>query len=85
MSILEGMELNWVQYQISHDIEMRCDSNSIVWMSLNWSFELCSLILRNIEGWHSILEEGVSSYSPIPGNEVSYSKSQFRVQLNNRI
>jgi hypothetical protein len=22
MSILEGMVLNWVQYQISHDIEM---------------------------------------------------------------
>jgi hypothetical protein len=35
MSILEGMELNWFQYQISHVIEMRCNSNSIVWMSLN--------------------------------------------------
>jgi hypothetical protein len=30
--MLEGMELNWVQYQISHNIEMRCNTNSIVWM-----------------------------------------------------
>ena len=37
MSILEGMELNWVQYQINHGIEMRYNSNSIVWMSLYWS------------------------------------------------
>ena len=36
---LEGMELNWVQYQISRGIEMRCDSNSIVWMSLHWRLE----------------------------------------------
>ena len=39
MSELEGMELNWVQYQISRGIEMRCDSNSIVWMSLHWRLE----------------------------------------------
>ena len=42
MSILEGVELNWVQLQISHGIEMRCNSNFIVWMSLNWSLELWS-------------------------------------------
>jgi hypothetical protein len=50
MSILERMELNWVEYQIRHDIEMRYNSNSIVWMSLNWSLELCGLILGNTEG-----------------------------------
>jgi hypothetical protein len=41
------MELNWVQYQISHGIEMRCNSNSIVWIPLNWSLELCGLIPLN--------------------------------------
>jgi hypothetical protein len=44
------MELNWVEYQIRHDIEMICNSNFIVWMSLNWSLELCGLIPRNTEG-----------------------------------
>ena len=39
MSILEGMELNWDQYQIKHGIEMRYNSNSFVWMSLYWSLE----------------------------------------------
>jgi hypothetical protein len=42
--------LNWFQYQISHGIEMRCNSNSIVWMSLYWSLELGDLIQRNTEG-----------------------------------
>jgi hypothetical protein len=42
MSILEGVELNWVQLQISHGIEMSCNSNFIVWMSLNRSLELWS-------------------------------------------
>jgi hypothetical protein len=32
-----------------HDIEMKCNSSSIVWMSLNWSLELCDLIPRNNE------------------------------------
>jgi hypothetical protein len=51
MLILEGVELNWVQYQISHVIEMRCNLNSIVWMSLlNWNLELCGPIPRNTEG-----------------------------------
>jgi hypothetical protein len=50
MSILEDMELDWIQYQISHAIEMRCNSNFIVWTSLNWSLELCGLIPRNTEG-----------------------------------
>jgi hypothetical protein len=79
------MELNYVQYQISHDIEMRCNSNSIVWMSLNWSLELCGPIPRNTKGRCSLLGEGVFSYSPIPQNWVSDSKSQFHVQPNNRI
>jgi hypothetical protein len=48
--ILEMMELNWVEYQIRHGIEMRCNSSSIVWMSLNWSSELCGLNPRNTEG-----------------------------------
>jgi hypothetical protein len=56
MSILEDKELNWVQYQICHGIEMRYSPNSIVWMSLNWSLELCSLISRNTEGRCSLLE-----------------------------
>jgi hypothetical protein len=50
MSILEGMDLNRVEYQISHGIEMRYNSNSIVWMSLNWSLEWCGLIPCNTEG-----------------------------------
>jgi hypothetical protein len=50
MSILEGKELNWIQYQTNYGIEMRCNSNSIIWMSLNWSLELCGLISRNTEG-----------------------------------
>jgi hypothetical protein len=50
MSILERMELNWVEYQIKHGIEMRCISNSIVFMSLNSSLELCGLIPRSTEG-----------------------------------
>jgi hypothetical protein len=35
MSLLERMELNWVEYQIMCGIEMSCNSFSIVWMSLN--------------------------------------------------
>jgi hypothetical protein len=50
MSILEDIDLNWTQYQISHVIEMRYNSNSIVWMPLNWSLELFGPISRNIEG-----------------------------------
>jgi hypothetical protein len=79
------MELNWVEYQIIHGIEMRCNSNSIVWMSLNWSLELCGLIPRNTVGRGFVLGEGVSSHSPIPGNWASNSKSQFHVQPNNII
>jgi hypothetical protein len=37
-----------VEYQIRYGIEIRCNSNFIVWMSLNWSLELCSLIPRCI-------------------------------------
>jgi hypothetical protein len=37
-------ELNWVEYQIRHGIEMICIFNSIVWMSLNWNLELYGLI-----------------------------------------
>jgi hypothetical protein len=85
MSILRGMELNCVQYQISHGIEMRYNFNYIVWVSLDWSLELCVPIPRNIEGRYFILGEGVFSYSPIPQNWVSDSKSQFHVQPNNRI
>jgi hypothetical protein len=55
-----GIEL--VQLQISHDIEMSCNSNSIVWMSLNWSLELCGPIPLNTE------RNGVSSCSSIPEN-----------------
>jgi hypothetical protein len=29
-----------------HDIEIRCNFNFIVWMSLNWSLELCGLNWR---------------------------------------
>jgi hypothetical protein len=50
MSILEDVELNWVQYQISHSIEMRCNFNVIIWMSLNWSLELYGSIPQNTEG-----------------------------------
>jgi hypothetical protein len=85
MSILEGMELNWFQYQISRDIEMRRSSNSIVWMSLYWSLELGGLIPRNIEVWYSELGGKVSSYSTIPRNWLSDSKFQFHVQPNNKI
>jgi hypothetical protein len=28
-------------------IEMICNSNSVVWMSLNWTLKLCGLILHN--------------------------------------
>jgi hypothetical protein len=66
--MLEGIELNWVQYQISHSIEMRCNFNFIILMSQNWSLELCGLISLNSEGWHSVLREEVSSYSLISGN-----------------
>lgn len=52
--------------------EMRWDSNSIVWTSLDWSFELCGLIPQE---WRSVLGEGISSYNPISGNGVSDSKS----------
>jgi uncharacterized membrane protein YgcG len=38
MSILEGMVLNWVQYQINHGIEMDHDSNSVVWMTIEVAF-----------------------------------------------
>jgi hypothetical protein len=34
------------KYQNKHGIEMRCNSNFIVWMSLNWSSEFCGLIPR---------------------------------------
>jgi hypothetical protein len=87
MSILKDMELNWVQYQISHSIEMRCNSNSIVWISLNWNLKLCGLIPHNSKGRHSVLREGVSSCSPILENWVSDSdsKSQYYVQPNSRI
>jgi hypothetical protein len=54
-------------------------------MSLNWSFELYGLIPHNTEGWGFVSGEWVSIYSPIPGNCVSDSKSQFHVQPNNRI
>jgi hypothetical protein len=50
MLILERTELNWVEYQIRHGIKMRCNSNSIVWFSQNWSLELCGLIPCNTEG-----------------------------------
>jgi hypothetical protein len=50
MSILERLELNWAEYQIRDGIEMRCNSNSIIWMSLNWSLKLCGLSTRNTEG-----------------------------------
>jgi hypothetical protein len=85
MSILRAW--NWIgfKYQISHSIEMRCNSNSIFWMLLNRSLELCCLIPRNSKGWHFVLRDGVSSYSPIPGNWFSDSKSQFYVQPNNKI
>jgi hypothetical protein len=39
-----------IEYQIRHHIEMGCISNSIVWMLLNWSLELCGLIPPNPEG-----------------------------------
>jgi hypothetical protein len=32
---LERIELNWIDYQIKHGIEMGYNSNSIVWISLN--------------------------------------------------
>jgi hypothetical protein len=67
MLILEGMELNWVEYRISHGIEMRCNFNSIVSMSPYCSLELCGLYPR-IKRGDSILGEGVSSHNPIPGN-----------------
>jgi hypothetical protein len=66
MSILEMMELNWVENQIRHGIEMRCNSNSIVWISLNWSLELCEF--HTIPRGEALYWERVSSYSPIPGN-----------------
>jgi hypothetical protein len=66
MSILEGKELNWVQNQIRHSTETRSNSNSIVWMSCNWSLELCGLNPCNSKGWRSVLGDGVSSYRPIP-------------------
>jgi hypothetical protein len=50
MPILEMMELNWFEYQIRHDIEMRCNFNSIVWMSLIWNLKLDGLIPRNTDG-----------------------------------
>jgi hypothetical protein len=49
MLILEDVELNWVQYQISHAIKMIYNFNSIVWMSLDWSLELCGPIPRNTD------------------------------------
>jgi hypothetical protein len=63
-----GVELDWVQLQICHGIEMSCNSNSIVWMLLNWSLELCGPIPLSTEEQCSVLGAGVSNYSPIPGN-----------------
>jgi hypothetical protein len=48
--ILEWMDLNLIEYQIKHDIEIRCNSNSIVWVSLNWSLKLCGVTPHNTEG-----------------------------------
>jgi hypothetical protein len=50
MLILEDVELNWIQLQISHGIEMSCNFNYIVWMSLNCSLKLCGLFPLNIRG-----------------------------------
>jgi hypothetical protein len=50
-----------------YDTEMRCNFNSIVWMSLNWSLKLCGLILRNTE-MRLYTRRGVSSYSLILKN-----------------
>jgi hypothetical protein len=46
---IKSTKLNWVEYQIRHGIEMRCNCNFIVWMSLNWNMDLCGLIPRNTE------------------------------------
>ena len=45
MSILEGLVLNWVQYQFTHGIEMGRNSNSNVWMAITFCFGICSSIL----------------------------------------
>ena len=44
MLILEGLELNWVQYQINHGIEMGHDSNSVVWMTVELAFGILERI-----------------------------------------
>jgi hypothetical protein len=75
MSILEGIELNCIEYQINHGIKIRCNCNSIVWMSLYWSLEFGGLISRNTGVWRSVLEDVVSSYSLIPRNWLSDYKS----------
>jgi hypothetical protein len=71
------MELNWVQYQISHNTEMRYNFNSIVSMSRNWSLELCDLIPRNSKGWCSIFEDEflVIDQSPWIGSLISNPNS----------
>jgi hypothetical protein len=42
-----GHGIEMVQYQIRHSIKMRCNSNYIIWMPLNWILELSSIIPRN--------------------------------------
>lgn len=39
MLTLEGIELNWVRYQTSHDIGIGHDSNYVVWMTINYLLE----------------------------------------------
>jgi hypothetical protein len=35
-----GYEIKLGQYQIGYNIEIGCNSNSTVWMLMNWSLDL---------------------------------------------
>lgn len=65
MSILEGLVLNWVQYQTSHDIE-RHNSNSVVWMTIAMSFGILSSSIQFLFGCANELKLGRVSHLPRP-------------------
>jgi len=73
MSILEGMELNWVQYQINHGIEMRYNSNSIVWMSLYWS---TSMENNSIHFYVWMYKHGIGICSHLPPSRRTLLRQQ---------